>query len=142
MSEHLEFVSLEEVKALPLHLDAGGAQAVQALLNEVLTRVHNRAVETALLSMPETILYLLRNQASKAKLFKDFSAENSDLVGDARFPATVEEIEALHPAWAYEQVLAEAARIHRAAKEVSRLGAVSDVRPDLEAADEFLQGAL
>lgn len=144
MSEKpIEFVSLDEVKALPLHLDAGGVLAMHGLLNEALTRAHNKAVETAMLSMPDTITYLLRHQAGKGKLLTDFMAANPDLREDKGFVEALQAVEAMHPGWSYEKMLDEAARqarLMRAGEARQPSGLVQP--PNLDAADESLNGAL
>ncbi len=143
MKDLIEFITPEEVKALPLSLDIQGCEALRALLNEALTRVHHRAVETAMLSMPDTITYLLKHQAAKAQLARTFLSQNQDLARAPEFKEALAEVEALHAGWSYEQMLAEAARLARERRAAGQsLAEVSAEAPNLEAADEALNGAL
>jgi len=147
MSQPLEFVSLEEIKSLPLRLDHVGFQKVHGVLNELLVRVHNKAVENMLLSMPEWAVLLLKRTADMEKIKADFLAAHGDLATSPEFFEALAEKEAEHPGWPYDQLLDEAAAMARvrikAGITMKALGQdVPAEKPTLAAADEALNGVL
>ena len=150
-SELLEFISRDEFREISLSMEPLERQKLLDLLNEGLTRCHNKAVETAMLSMPDFVLYLLRHTASREKVLKEFMAGNMDLKDDAEFQAAVVEVEGGHAGWSYDRILAEAGRLARERRTgrvrlpgglTSELDGEAISKPGLGEADDGLNGAL
>ncbi len=146
MKGPIEFVTLEEIGGLGFALDHVGRERLRDFLNEALNRVFNKAVETAMLSMPDTVLFLLKHTAGKQKLAEQFLAQNPDLKGDEIFLEMVTLVESENAGWSYERILEEAGRRTREVRTgmVKLPGGITETpaRPDLEEADEALNGAL
>lgn len=146
-SELLEFISRDEFREITLSMGPQERQKFLDLINEGLTRCHNKAVETAMLSMPDFVLYLLRYTASRERMCQEFLAQNLDLKDDAGFKSAVVEVESGHAGWRYEQVLGEAGRLARERRSGAislPIGFAGDAleKPSLGDADDGLNGAL
>lgn len=98
----MKFISKEEWKALSKQTD-------EILINEVLSRVFNRAVETAILKLPDTISRLMVSTTATQNMTKDFFKRNSSFEEHKDIVASVtQDVESLHPEWNYEEILKEA----------------------------------
>lgn len=146
MTEPLEFLSLDEIKTLPLNLDGEGVALLHSLLNEGLYRAYNRAIESALLSMPHYAALLLRRSADMEAMRSRFLSAHQDLAKSVEFAESLAELEQEHPGWAYDKVLEEAAvrtrnrlRVKAIEGELSR-SEVQKITPT--DADNILNGAL
>ena len=148
MNEPLELVSLDEIRALPLKLDAEGWKLLHSLLNEGLARAYNRAIESALLSMPHYAVLLLRRSAEMEAMRSRFLAVHQDLAKSVEFFESVAGVEQEHPGWAYDKVLDEAAvrtreRVRvKATAEALGVEIHPEDKPSMERVDELLNGVL
>jgi len=76
------------------------------LLNEVLTRFFNKAVETSLRSMPELISRLVKKSVIINQLNKKFFDDNPKFLDNKEIVnSTVMEIELRNPGATYEEIL-------------------------------------
>lgn len=98
----MKFISDVEWKRLQDEMD-------EKLLNEILSRVHNSAVEKVLTKLPEVISRMISSTVALQNMTKDFFARNSSFQDHKDIAASViQDVESLHPDWTYEEVLKEA----------------------------------
>lgn len=97
----MKFISNEEWKVL-------NAQPDEVLINEILSRVCNAAVEGALRKLPEVVSRLMATTSATKALTQKFFEENKDFESHENIVTTVvQEVESLHPNWDYATILNE-----------------------------------
>lgn len=76
------------------------------LLNEVLDRVYNKAVERALLLLPETVARLSKRNEAITILLKQFIGENKNFLNHKELVLqVVQEIEIKNPNLKFDEIL-------------------------------------
>jgi hypothetical protein len=101
----MKFISKEESEILGLGAD-------EDLLNEILSRVYNAAIEKALTKLPEVVSRMVANTAANKAMTKEFYSKNERFVGHKEIVASVvQEMDAQNPGKNYSEILEEAAPI-------------------------------
>ena len=84
----------------------------EELLNEILTRVYNAAVEAAIRKLPEVVSRMVSNTSATQAMTKDFFNRNKifedhkDIVR-----SVIQDVESQHPEWDYAKILEASASI-------------------------------
>ena len=98
----MKFISNEEWKEL-------NKQPDEMLINEILSRVCNMAVENAIRKLPEVVSRLMATTAATKALTQRFFEDNKDFEKHKDIvTAVVQDVESLHPDWDYAAILKEA----------------------------------
>lgn len=118
------FISQDEFKQL---VDAKD----EVLLNEILSRVFNKAVETAICSMPDIITRLIKSISATQKMSADFFDANKEFKNHLDIvTAAIQEVEAAHSDWNYDRILTESVPIIK--QKVAMLDKVALVEVPIE----------
>ncbi len=98
----MKFISKEECEIL-------GLGEKEELLNEILSRVYNGAIEGSIKKLPEVISRLMVSTAATQKMTKQFFADNEEFEDHKEIvAAVVQDIDSLHPDWNYGDIMEEA----------------------------------
>ena len=98
----MKFISEEEWKELIKSPDA-------TLMNEILSRVYNGAIEAAIRKLPEVVTRMVASTTAQQAMTKDFYGRNAGFE-DHKVTVTsvVEEVESAHPELDYDAILKKA----------------------------------
>jgi len=95
----MKFISDEEWKIM-------GAEPNAELINEVLTRVYNSAVEAAIRKLPDVVSRMVASTTATQAMTKDFFARNKGFDEHKEIvAAVVQDVESLHPDSNYAEIL-------------------------------------
>jgi len=96
------------------------------VLDEVLDRVYNKAVERALTLMPHTVASLLKYAANIDTVQAEFMKDNQDLVEHKdRLKELVGSVSSEHPDWDIAKTVDEAGKdLRKEIKTISNIGAM------------------
>ena len=126
----MKFISNEEWKALSEQKD-------ETLVNEILSRVFNSAVESAIRQLPEVVSRMVASTAATKAMTNKFLDRNKEFKDHQRIVTLVlQDIESKNADWDYEKILEEAEPIIKekikAEKEVPALpmDKPENVKPD------------
>lgn len=98
----MKFITKEECETLGIGADAD-------LLNEILSRVYNAAIEAAIRKLPEVVSRMVANTTAVQTMTKDFFNRNKDFDTHKEIVAAViQDVESKNPAWDYNKILNEA----------------------------------
>lgn len=101
----MKFISKEEWETL-------NAQQNEDLINEVLSRVYNAAIEKALTKLPEVVSRMVANTAANKAMTTEFYSKHEEFVYHKEIVASVvQEIDAQNPGKNYSEILEEAVPI-------------------------------
>lgn len=80
----------------------------ETLINEILSRVYNSAIEAAIKKLPEVVTRMVANTTATKAMKKDFFKRNVGFSDHKEIViAVVQEVEVLHPEWGYDAILRE-----------------------------------
>ena len=103
----MKFITNEEWKVLL-------EQPNEILINEILSRVYNAAVEEAIKKLPEVVTRMVKNTTATQIMTKEFFAANKGFDKHTEIVAGVlEDIESQYPNKDYKDVMAEAVPLIR-----------------------------
>jgi len=107
MDDAVEFISLAECKAL----EDCSTEYMYKAINEMLSRVFHRAVESAIRSMPELIVRLTEQTTTLNRMTEKFFADNLKFKAYPELVnSTVAELESDNPGDDYTTILAKATK--------------------------------
>lgn len=114
--------------------------------NEVLSRIHNSAVETALKMTPEVTAQLIKSSLAVQKVRDKFFDDNPEFLKHKDIvQKAVQETEAANPGADYKKILLESTplikrKISALSYATEQLGLFNENRPDLKGALELIGG--
>ena len=101
----MKFISKEECEMLGTRLD-------EELLNEILSRVYNAAIEKAITKLPEVISRMVASKTATQAMTNDFFKRNKDFENHKEIVASViQEIDSQNPGMNYDEILKDAESI-------------------------------
>ena len=96
----MKFVSKEEFNKLQSN------ENTEELLNEILSRVFNAAVETAITKLPDVVARMAKSTVAIQNMTKEFFESNEDFKDHKDVVAgVVQDIESRHADWDYGKIL-------------------------------------
>ena len=99
----MKFITKEELDRI------GSTTNGEELLNEILTRVHNAAVEYTLRKLPEIVDKMVVNATAHQAMQKDFFSRNEEFIKHRNIVAQViQDIESLNSNMNYTDILKKA----------------------------------
>lgn len=102
------FISREEWKAIQEAED-------ETLINEILSRVYNAAIETCIRKMPEMISRMVATTTATKAMTKDFFDKHKEFENHKEIVGSViQDVESKHAGWDYKAILNEAAPVIQA----------------------------
>ena len=101
----MKFISKEECEMLGTRLD-------EELLNEILSRVYNAAIEKAITKLPEVVSRMVASTTATQAMTNDFFKRNKDFENHKEIVASViQEIDSQNPGMNYDEILKDAESI-------------------------------
>lgn len=98
----MKFISKEECEILGMGLD-------EELLNEILSRVYNAAIEEAIKKLPDVVSRMVRNTTATQVMTKKFFSVNKGFDKHTDIVAgVIEDIESQYPNKDYKDILSDA----------------------------------
>ena len=93
------------------------------VMNEILSRVYNGAIEAALTQLPEVAVAMIKNTGAVKAMSEDYFKRNKEFKDHKDIVTSVlQEVEVSNPAWDYEKILKESE-----GKIKEKIGAVSNI---------------
>lgn len=121
----MKFVSKEEMAELMKSED-------ESLINEILSRVYNAAIEAKIRKLPEVISRMIANTTATQAMTKDFFKRNEGFENHKDIVAAViQDIESVNPDKEYGFILLEAEPIIK--EKIAALGLAKNMPMDLPA---------
>jgi len=125
----LQFITKEEM----MEIQRGTVESAARIINEVLSRVYNKAVEDTIRQTPDLMLRLFVSQQAQQKQVKDFYDRNPNFKAHRDIvQSTVQQVEAANAGKDYNFILGLAEPIIRG--RISKLAELKELpvdKPDL-----------